>query len=358
MSKTVSDSSFCSKPLILQNRSFSVTLPEISATHIDYQFKQLGIDGCIQTFNAPRKLKVCKGKHKEDIRFLAVVYVDLQLTVKATIATEEEEVVSKIRVKKDSIQVIKERYFSKLTPDDLRLERQRVFERARVKSAAIVQPRSPKPSAEQSKQFNSRLLFARQFRETMAENKRVLSVFHQEKQTVQQSIDYIHQSLVSNRKVKERFWQHWRFLLSLVSMQLKVKSSLKRQRSFADCLPRKVVQIRHFLTGCSKLINNESKRVKNHILLAIKTAISVQSKVHAQDTSKLCADQLKQVFRTLVKLLLINQKVISVGVKCTLIRQQNRAVNAPIHCEIQTSQSETPRCSSPKIHFTSRSKHR
>lgn len=269
-----------------------------------------------------------------------VAYSTVRLNIRPTLDFDGPDQ-AKLKLNLNSVDYIRDKYFSKLAPEDFRQERHRILETKRLRSIVPnTQPRTPKISV---KETDARIALARVCQNKKMEQNRILSAFYTEKTDVQNSIRELALSLRSNRQVQGGVKTTWVAAVTTLNFLMRLGSQVMALRKFSQQTPSEVKLIFFALT---KLKSGVAPQYKRTLENASKMALTIVD-VHTSLSIEGCrADARAQVLAFLVALssrAALDSKVKPMKRLCGLTRPPPQIVCPKIHPKFQGLQTQSPK---------------
>lgn len=267
-------------------------------------------------------------KFKKEIRLMVVPYANARMTVRASLVFEKVGMPN-ARSKKPSVDHIKEKYFTKITPDDLQAEKKRLFEARRIMSACT----SPLPATPKTPLRISQLKLdhIREFQHTKQARNRAMSAFFAQKNDVRNSIQKLAVGICRNLELKSNFSASWGEVIRLLGFFARLQPVLKQLQDQRVEYPEQVKTLLLFFTKLKTDVPLSFKRFTGGTGHQFQLLCTIKSNGTVQASRDRARGIIRQFLETLSRHTTLESKMQYHGANCFFIRQNFPKFDSEIH---------------------------
>jgi hypothetical protein len=221
---------------------------------------------------------------------MVIPFADADMSVKASLVFEKQGMPN-FRTKKSSVDHIKEKYFTKITPEDFHAEKKRLFDARRIQSAfAQASEGIPKTPLRVSQ---IKLDHIREFQLTKQARNRAMSAFHAEKLDVRNSIQQFVIGIFQNLEHKSSFRSSWEQAIQLLRLLTQLRPLVEQRQEQRLQYPEEVKTLFFFFSMLKTEVPLKYKRFVDQTSKSSQLVCVIKSNIKAQ----ICREKARGIAR-------------------------------------------------------------
>lgn len=251
-----------------------------------------------------------------------VSYAKNQLLIKASIVPKESKALL-TKKKQDTIDYIRLKYFEKISEDQYGIEHNKMIKLKRKTRMLTAQIQKPQKNSN-ILNFQANKMKIHLFQTEVAQKKRQMSAFYQEKSQIEMTVKAFTMRVNENRYTSAIFVKDWSIIFSLLNFFKKLK---KKSKNCLISLEKKAIEAKLVSVSMSKVKKelNKKNNFQNHLLQSfLMTSLKVRSSIifHSfQSKAKTCISSF------LINIILpckVKRKIDCYTKKCNFIRFKSK----------------------------------
>lgn len=239
------------------------------------------------------------------------------------------------RLKKNTTQYIKNKYYGKMGSDEIVFERIKILKSRKIQSAILRETFNETFNKIKSSDLVVRQNRIKQFQIEKNNKNSKLSYFYQEKGLIRASMLEISKTILKSQEKKCQFFKTWHLIFEILKFSYKLSEKIKHLKKFKF---QNFETFQFILIFFEKMKIDFPEKPKKKVSLTINVfsnCLKIKRILQAKNLKEESRKLISQFFLRIIVPARISRKINSTCKKCDLKRRANHWVHARIYSKVQ-----------------------